>query len=407
MITLREFETICNGEGISCADFRALGSLITERDDEFQPFRLFYKGRKECISARNYVGSVGFSDGNTLEILPKIKTSEEDARRIFLDMLEVIWDLEPREYSMTKASLTDCSIFEFMISMFLREIERILAKGVRSDYSEIERNENFLKGKLMVGENVKYNLLHKERFYVKYEVFGINSPENRILKATMMKLKGVSHSPENRLKLNRFIELFDSVPPVMDIISEYRKCGLSRNSRHYGNALSWSRLFLLNKGLSTFSGTNLSYSFLFPMERVYELYVAKMIARSIPKGCKCREQVQSKRLFDNSKRFGLRPDLLLERKDGKRIVFDTKWKSIDSEDELSISDMTQMHSYITRYGTVGAVLIYPDCSIHNTYVNEIGPISIRRFDLSKTKESVMSLIDEFIGSPGTHSAGPD
>ncbi len=398
MITLREFETVCNGEGISDSDFRALASLITDRDDEFQPFRLYYKGRKMCLSARNYVGAIGFSDGNSMEILPKINASEEETRKIFLDILTVIWDLEPREYSMTRADSTDVSIFEFLISMFLREVEHIISKGVRSDYSDVEGNEHYLKGKLIVKENIRRNLFHKECFYVRYEIFGINSPENRILKAAMLKLRNISRKPENRLKLNRFIEMFESVLPVTDIKAEYKKCGLSRNSRHYSNALSWSRLFLLNEGLSTFSGENISYSFLFPMERVYEIYVAKEIARYIPKGCKCKCQVQSKRLFDNSKRFGLRPDLLLESDCGKKVVFDTKWKIIDSEDKLSISDMTQMDSYITRYDTSGAVLIYPDCSVDNTYVNKIGPISVRRFDLTKPMESAKALIDEFLSN---------
>ncbi|WP_334291217.1 5-methylcytosine restriction system specificity protein McrC [Butyrivibrio sp. AE2032] len=41
--------------------------------------------------------------------------------------------------------------------------------------------------------------------------------------------------------------------------------------------IKWARIFLFNKSFTTFSGQEKSRALLFPMESVYESYIAKQI----------------------------------------------------------------------------------------------------------------------------------
>ena len=68
-------------------------------------------------------------------------------------------------------------------------------------------------------------------------------------------------------------------------------------------------------------------------------------------------------LFDSPRQFALRPDIVITRDDGSKIIMDTKWKSlIDSPRAnygISQSDMYQMYAYSKKYKTPEIWLLYP------------------------------------------------
>lgn len=67
----------------------------------------------------------------------------------------------------------------------------------------------------------------------------------------------------------------------MDISVNYEKdfacVVIDRNTKDYESLIQWSKVILYNKSFTTFSGANSSKALLFPMESVYESYVAKEI----------------------------------------------------------------------------------------------------------------------------------
>lgn len=48
------------------------------------------------------------------------------------------------------------------------------------------------------GGHIRRNIAHKERFYVTYEEFTKNRPENRLIKATLKKLQKVTTDEQNK-----------------------------------------------------------------------------------------------------------------------------------------------------------------------------------------------------------------
>ena len=67
----------------------------------------------------------------------------------------------------------------------------IIKKGIKSDYVGFEDNLFYLKGKLLINEQIKRNSVHKERFYVQYDEYNQNRAENRLIKSTLKLLSNI------------------------------------------------------------------------------------------------------------------------------------------------------------------------------------------------------------------------
>ena len=61
--------------------------------------------------------------------------------------------------------------------MFIDEVQDIVR---RTTCVSIEENCQFMKGKLVAGEHVPRNAVHKERFYVNYDEYIEDIPQNRV-----------------------------------------------------------------------------------------------------------------------------------------------------------------------------------------------------------------------------------
>ena len=98
---------------------------------------------------------------------------------------------------------------------------------------------------------------------------------------------------------------------------------------------------------------------------MFESYIATIIKKKLS-GTDYTISIQdrSHHLFDvPSKKFLLRPDIVVERKSDKTVfVFDTKWKLLSDTPAnygISQSDMYQVYAYQKKYKSNSVTLIYP------------------------------------------------
>ena len=144
--------------------------------------------------------------------------------------------------------------------------------------------------------------------------------------------------------------------PVLKDVKYVTRDGIkiNRNTKNYEILMQWSKVFLLNKSFTTFSGNNNSRALLFSMEKVYESYVAKHLKKILGEdGWDVSSQDRSYYLFTEPRlQFALRPDIVCKR--GERtIIMDTKWKKLVNNERInygiSQSDMYQMYAYSKKY----------------------------------------------------------
>lgn len=87
------------------------------------------------------------------------------------------------------------SISCWSLSRVIVYTQVLVKRGLRSVYEEKTDNLRCFRGKLQVAGHIRRNIAHKERFYVTYEEFTKNRPENRLIKAT---LKNCRKLPQTR-----------------------------------------------------------------------------------------------------------------------------------------------------------------------------------------------------------------
>ena len=327
------------------------------------------KGIGRIITARNYVGVIKMDDGTTIEILPKIFSSEtEDAgktKKLLVEMLKTLRNSPFKSLQTTNVNIEKMSIFEVFIRMFIDEVFSIVKRGLKCNYETIQSNEKVFKGKLRVSENIRYNYAHKERSYVEYDEFNINRVENKLLKSTLLYLYRHSGSSRNKNDIKTLLNYFIEVDESKDYEGDFARIVPERNTKDYDTALLWSRVFLKGKSFTSFTGSEVAFALLFPMETLFESYIAAQLHKRL-KNSKYSISAQDRKyhLFDEpSKRFLMKPDIVISDKIQKQVfIMDTKWKVLsDSKANYGISqaDMYQMYAYQKKYSSENVTLIYP------------------------------------------------
>ena len=155
----------------------------------------------------------------------------------------------------------------------------------------------------------------------------MNRPENKLVKSTLEKLQKITTSAENSKEIRQLLTAFELVESSVNYQKDFSKVVIDRNTKDYEMLMQWSKVFLMNKSFTTFSGATTSRALLFPMESVYESYVAQQMKKAFrPIGWEISSQDKGHYLFVEPRRqFTLRPDIVL-RKNDRTIILDTKWK---------------------------------------------------------------------------------
>ena len=366
VLTVKEFQEI-KKEDLGEINFNLFENFIEENSGDDVEERLSdflrissHKGVK-VIKPQNYVGVINIDNKVQIEILPKIDISDENKlRNLFLKMLSCLKEFKGKSFKNAQLNDSKLPIYEVFIQMYLNEVQELLKKGLKSDYFTIEGNLTFFKGKFLINQHLKHNIIRKDRFYMAYDEFHINRPENRLIKTALLKLNKISSNGKNQLLAKRLLAEFEMVNQSTNIDKDFSLVKKDRNAQAYQSLMTWSQVFLKNKSFSTFKGTENVNALLFPMEKIFEAYVAKQLKIKFPEW-NVETQKDDKYLFDNPKTFGLNPDIYMS-KGGSAIVLDTKWKKLIRNSNnygISQSDMYQMYAYAYKYDVENIVLIYP------------------------------------------------
>ena len=141
-------------------------------------------------------------------------------------------------------------------------------------YVSIEENRAFLKGKLQFSEHIKHNLIHKERFFTSSDEFVLDIAPNRLIKSTLNFLKSTTIA--NKFRILKALQMLENVEFSTNYAKDF-SYKISRHFDYYENLLLWCKIFLQHQTFTPFYGKNEAFALLFPMERLFESYVAYML----------------------------------------------------------------------------------------------------------------------------------
>lgn len=425
LLEVREYETIIGNKEyknqyryIEKNKFNELIEFIhafdsDEKESDVLDFiKIGYKRNVgETVTFKNYVGLIQINNKFQIQILPKIefvKGEKDETKQIFIKMLRSMKDFPSKVFTNANLKFEKMNLYEIFINMYLQEVRRLIKHGIKSAYIGQEDNLNVYKGKLLVEKHIKQNFIHKERFYVGFDEYQVNRAENKLIKSTLLKLQKLTSSMENSKEIRQLLTVFELVEPSTNYDKDFAKVVINRHTKDYEMLIKWSKVFLKDKSFTTFSGTESSRTLLFPMEKVFESYVAKNMKKIFSRvGWNVSAQDKGYYLFDTLngeqyKKFALRPDLVVTREDGSIIILDTKWKNLTNNRRINFgisqADMYQMYAYSKKYKTPDIWLLYP----MNNEMRKSKPIrfesgdgvtvSVFFIDLYNIKESLEELL---------------
>lgn len=331
------------------------------------------RGRR-VIQVTSFVGVIRAPDGFQIEVLPKVGKAigggAVEARQLLIEMLCCLHGFRHVLTNRAQLSAARMPLLEIFISEFLRAVEHIVKRGLRSDYRQRQDNLFALRGKLLMSPHLRQNLFRADRFFTEHDEFSTDRPENRLLHAALRRVLILTGTQANQQLARELDFVFADVPPSTQTRIDFQQVRLDRGMGYYADALAWARLILNEASPLTGSGHHTAPSLLFPMEAVFEAYVAKHLPRQLTPPLILKTQARSHHLVRHREQnwFRLKPDLLIRDSDRDLVVLDTKWKLLDGlkangtdKYGLSQSDFYQLQAYGLSYlnGTGDVVLIYP------------------------------------------------
>jgi len=423
--TLKEYDSFTRDKNLSGSNYISLSEntfdqlerfiLANRSDRDTEVLDLMSIGSRrgigKIISAKNYVGLITMNDGTEIEILPKIYSvhsdNQNEIKKVFLEMLKTLRDVPYKTFNVSHLKVDKMNVFEVFIRMFIEEAFILAKRGLKSAYVSCSENEKFCKGKLIFSKHITNNHCHRERFYVEYDIFSTNRPENRLIKSTIAFLQHKTASARNKKDLSLLNMWFDGIDCSANYENDFSQYIKNRNISEYDKIMKWCRLFLFNRSFTSFAGSEVAYALLFPMEIVFESYVAARLKKRLDMNrYSIKTQDKQFHLFDQpAKKFSLRPDIVIKDKsNGTVTVMDTKWKQLATDRHnygISQADMYQMYAYQKKYDAKQVILLYPmsesaaNISGSISYASKDGAIvKVKFIDLLNMHESIDEVLEQ-------------
>ena len=350
-------------------------------------YSLVNNGVKFC----EYVGVLKI--GNlTIEVLPKMdgvysNDNESEMWQSFLiKMLKASGMLVVEQTGFSSLTLKNNSILDLYMQLLLQETEYLKRTGLIKKYRKTEGNSFALKGSLLFGKNVKQNLTHAERFFVRYSVYDRDNIYNGIIQKAL-KLVNQIGNPSIAARAKATLVDFPECKEINVNEVTFSKLVYDRKTESYRKILNMSKLLLLNYHPDIKSGKEDVLALMFNMNKLWEKYVFKELRRQLSKKYSneflISEQVTNQFWKPKNGYMRLvRPDIVIYNSDSPRkavIVLDTKWKNLSSN-RPDDADLKQMLVYNLYNETINSALVYPSnenkSPISGTYQKSKGNCSL-------------------------------
>ncbi|MDW7670343.1 MAG: hypothetical protein SCK57_03735 [Bacillota bacterium] len=386
-------------------DLIKLGSLLGENNVNLQA-----NGK---LTVNHYVGFVQMQHTRLL-IYPKISRNAADEavyERAFEVLLRLLYVSgfdgvkkmpDPQSMGKNKNDLLEVFIGIFVDELLLR-LKRDMNRGYRVD----QGNQAFIKGKIDFPVTLKQNSFRKHLHWVRFDHFTENIHLNSILKTVVNQLIKQTKVSENRKKLHQALLWFEDVDVMTLTYDVWQQVTFNRLNSQYQPVFNMARLFFYNIGPSINRGKEMVFSFLVPVNQLFECYVSKWVKKRLQEGESCQSQGPVKYLavMNEQEKVRLKPDVTVS-KGGKVVrLYDAKYKElqmeylIDDPDQLMIrgvgvsqADIYQMLAYGVRYQCADISLVYPKFLDQQEPVNyqfsmmngdETITVSVNQIDLEK------------------------
>lgn len=316
----------------------------------------YFEAIADGLKFKQYVGIIQV-DGLSIEILPKADKLESDEKwqNVLIPMLKACGKLKAQTAGAANVKRQNLNLLEVYFELYLKEVEVLLHKGLVKKYRQNRGNVTALKGKLLFAQNIKHNLIHKERFYTQHQVYDKDHFLHQVLSKALHIVESFSKGSSIYNRCKKVLLDFPEVKDLKITESALTNLKLNRKTASYKDAVELARLIILNYSPDISSGREKMLSILFNMNQLWEEYVLVSLRKALdPSKYEITGQDNKSFIHSNS----LKPDIVIHNKvTSECMVVDTKWKL--PKNLANVSDLRQMYTYARFWNAEKTVLLYP------------------------------------------------
>lgn len=351
---------------------------------------LYYTLGDNSFTFKEHVGVIQINE-LTIEILPKVDREDDDKGKwhdILLHMLKECRFMDPQSSGYANLKLHANSVMELYFEKYVYELEMLLHYGLIKKYRTEEGNQYALRGRLMFGRHISENLSHAERFYVEYDQYDNRHILHQVLRQALeiiCKLAAPGPLTERMEQVKSRWPESKSLPVSEGLFGRF---SINRKTQPYREALLIAKMILLNFHPDLRGGQESVLALMFNMNNLWEEFMFRRFKiLEKPFNWKITEKTGFKYWTGASGSKKLIPDILIECRNGKKIIVDTKWKR-PAKNKPDDHDLRQLLSYKLYYQSDTAYLLYPCYHVDSHIVDGSYHDHTYRFKLPVFRETL-------------------
>lgn len=237
----------------------------------------------------------------------------------------------------------------FLLAQYLSIVKDLIRKGLRKAYYNKQENlNNRVKGKILVGEQIRNNILKSRPTYTlcQFQNYGVDIEVNRFLKHVLRHVKHhlEKYSKKSQLYINLCQILNYCIGAFKQVSEEsFTKMTYKENNPFYKN---YEQAITIGNQILKLTNYNISNSinpekvkhppFWLDMSKLFELYVFMKLKQQFPND----GEVKYHQKFNRQE-----PDFILNTRSGIKAIVDAKYKPRYRNGNPSMVDARQLSGY--------------------------------------------------------------
>lgn len=371
LIQIFEYQKLCANDKAYFSNEK-IGKKVIDKLWQYNDAHdnIYFTAIRNGVKFKQFVGVIQI--GNiTIEILPKAdkqKSTKDDKKKwhdVLLQMLAKCKKIKVDSVSEASLKKRYHSLLDLYFELYLQEVNYLLEQGLVKKYHKQQGNLNVLKGRLEFGKNVQHNLIHRERFYTSHQIYDSNHTINQILLRGLVILKTITNNSSLIDNINRTLSRFPNVENKSINKTHFDSLVDNRKTAPYQEAIKIAKMIILNYAPDIKGGNEHMIALLFDMNKLWEEYVYRVLAKCQNKNLKVSFQ-NSDKFWENKR---IRPDIVLTNTNEhglkETFIIDTKWKIINPQ-KPGDDDLKQMYAYNMYWNSAKSMLLYPSSTEINT-----------------------------------------
>jgi 5-methylcytosine-specific restriction enzyme subunit McrC len=281
-------------------------------------------------------------------------------------MLAFVLDIrEWRSYEREVAGAPGPFLVEMIANLFVNRVEAVVKLGLLKSYIDEEENLNCVRGKMLVSQQLRKNLMQQHKTYCQYDEFSNDTLENQTILFSAHILKNLVQSEGMARRINEISILFlsDGISLTRVRADQLSNVAISRLNEYYATTLDLCRFIVENTWIEKLweKGEVPVLSFLIDMNVLFEDFITK-IAQEALGNYKIIPQKKIRNLWVRPlnipltqrllKDVAVKPDMIIEHKETKLLIIDAKYKK-----DYSNEDIYQASAYTLAFKAPSALIL--------------------------------------------------